>query len=77
MYGSEKIKEHNRAADEQRYVVLKPSQFDDFEVISMIEKVPTFSRNSNFKEELERVGRPQYTPSYPRRGESSEAMIEF
>ncbi len=76
VYGTEKMKEHYRASDEQRYVVLKPSQFDDFEVITMIEKVPTFSRNSNFKDELEKIGQPM-RPTYTPKSENSGSVIEF
>lgn len=52
MYGTEVIKEHNRSADKARYAVLHPSQFDDLDVIDMIEKVPTFNRKTGFNLKL-------------------------
>lgn len=58
VYGHEKMKEHSRASDEQRYVVLKPSQFDDFEVIDMLEKVAVLNRMPGFKNELDKIGQP-------------------
>lgn len=69
IYGSEKIKEHYRASDETRYVVLKPSQFDDLDVISMLESHKAFNRSPAFKEELNKLGQPDKTPRQP---ESSE-----
>lgn len=61
IYGKEKIQEHSRAYDEQRYVVLKESQFDDFDVIAMLEKVPTLNRMPGFKEELDKLSHPNRT----------------
>lgn len=58
VYGHEKVKDHIRASDEMKYIVLKPSQFDDFEVISILEKSPTFNRAPGVKEEIEKLGQP-------------------
>lgn len=57
IYGHDKIKEHIRASDELKYVVLKPSQFDDFEVIAALEREPAFNRPPGFKEKLDRIGK--------------------
>ena len=59
VYGHDKTKEHFRASDELKYVVLKPSQFDDFEVISMLEKTPAFGRAPGFKDEINKIGQPE------------------
>lgn len=81
VYGHERIKEHTRASDELKYVVLKPSQFDDFEIIALLEKVPTFNRAPGFKEQLENVGAApvqRAQPRQPQRDEDSGAnMITF
>lgn len=53
MYGHDKAKEHFRASDEMKYVVLKPSQFDDFDVISLLEKTPTANRAPGFKDQID------------------------
>lgn len=59
VYGHDKTKEHFRASDELKYVVLKPSQFDDFEVISLLEKTPAFGRAPGFKDEINKIGQPE------------------
>ena len=38
-----------------KYVVLKPAQFDDQEVIAILERTPAFNRDSRFKEQLNKV----------------------
>lgn len=58
VYGHDKTKEHFRASDEMKYVVLKPSQFDDFDVIAMLESTPAFGRAPGFKDELNKIGQP-------------------
>ena len=56
VYGHEKVIRHKRFSDEMKYVVLKPSQFDDFEAISLLEKHPTFNRAPGIKTQLENTG---------------------
>ena len=63
IYGHEKIKEHYRASDETRYVVLKPSQFDDLDVIALLESHKAFNRSPGFKEELNKIGQASAQPS--------------
>ncbi len=72
VYGVEKMKEHLRASDELRYVVLKPSQFDDFDVIAMLEKTPVFSRHPGFKDELDKIGQPVRVAERPREAENTD-----
>lgn len=72
VYGEKKMREHSRASDEQRYVVLKPSQFDDFEIIDRVEKVPTFTRTPGFKVELEKIGQPSRAAERSRESEHKE-----
>lgn len=58
VYGAETVKEFSRASDENRYVVLKPSQFDDHDVIALLEAHRAYMRPTTFKEEINRVGQP-------------------
>ena len=44
-----------REMAKMRYAVLTPDQFDDHNVIAMIEKAPTFTRAPRFNEELKKV----------------------
>lgn len=63
MYGHDKAKEHFRASDEMKYVVLKPSQFDDFDVISILEKTPTANRAPGFKDQIDNNSKTKNTES--------------
>lgn len=51
-YGDKKVKENSRATDEGRYIVLKPSQFDDLDVIAIFEKHRTFNRPTSYRNEI-------------------------
>ncbi len=79
IYGHEKIKEKNRASDETRYVVLKPSQFDDLDVIAKLENSKAFNRAPGFKEELNRIGQtdPKPRPSDTREIDRGATPITF
>ena len=57
MYGEEKMKEKQREANRLKYAVMKPEQFDNLEVIALIESVPTFHRDKEprFKERLQEI----------------------
>lgn len=55
MYGSDKVIKQRRNAAKMKYAVLKPSQFDDHDVIARIESVPTYHRDSRFNNELSRI----------------------
>lgn len=62
-YGTDKVIKQRRNAAKMKYAILKPSQFDNHEVISLIESVPTFNRDPRFNEELSRLSNPEgYTP---------------
>lgn len=56
VYGNEQLSRQRRVADKLRYAVLTPDQFDNPEVIAMLERTPTFNRDSHFNERLERIG---------------------
>ncbi len=55
VYGADKVIKQRRNAARMKYAVLKPSQFDDHEVIALIESVPTYNRDSTFNNELQRI----------------------
>lgn len=78
-YGTDKVIRQRRTAARMKYAVLKPSQFDDHEVIALIESVPTFNRDPRFNDELQRVsegGRPKGEEK-PRTPERGGATISF
>ena len=56
-YGAEKITKHTHVLACAKYVVLEPTQFDDDEIIRMIESVPAYNRDAKFKENLKKVGK--------------------
>ena len=77
VYGTDKLTKQRRNTARLKYAVLKPSQFDDHEVIAMIEKVPTYNRDPRFNDELKRVSEHD-TGMSERRGErSSGDTISF
>ena len=55
IYGTDKVMKQRRNAARMKYAVLTPDQFDDHNVIAMIEKSPTFTRAPRFNEELKKV----------------------
>lgn len=55
VYGSDKLKEQERDAARIKYAVLKPSQFDDFEAIAILERTPTYGRPQRVLDELRRM----------------------
>lgn len=55
IYGKEKLKEQERETARIKYAVLKPSQFDDHEVIALLERTPTYNRPQQIREEFKRL----------------------
>lgn len=55
VYGTDRLTKQRRNTARLKYAVLKPSQFDDYEVISLIEKRPTYNRDPRFNDELKRI----------------------
>ncbi len=81
VYGIEKLKEQEREAARLKYTVLKPSQFDDHEVIALLERTPTYTRPQRVREELRKLGEnPELTVERrtPKRDENpSGSQITF
>lgn len=52
VYGTDKVAEHNQKIANAKYVVLTPSQYDDDEVILLMEKSPAFNRDPKIRESV-------------------------
>ena len=61
MYGADKLAKQVRDAAKVKYAVLSPEQFDDHEVIAMLERTPTFNRNPRFNVELRKLAHGEET----------------
>ena len=55
-----------------KYAVLTPDQFDDHEVIALIEGVPAFNRDPHFQEELRKISSPEISSSPESKKEDRE-----
>ncbi|MCH5230192.1 MAG: cell division protein FtsZ [Muribaculaceae bacterium] len=55
IYGNDKVMKQRRNAARMKYAVLTPDQFDDHQVIAMIENNPTFTRPPRFNDELKKL----------------------
>lgn len=55
IYGADKLKQQIRDANRAKYAVLDPSQYDDHEVVALLERVPTFTRDQYTLDELRKV----------------------
>ena len=65
IYGKDKLKEQERETARLKYAVLKPTQFDDDEVIALLWRTPTHNRPQYVKDELRRLGEAQDAPVQP------------
>lgn len=52
VYGVDKLTKQIRDVARIKYAVLQPSQFDDHEIIAMLERTPTYNRDPGFNEQL-------------------------
>ncbi|MCM1005539.1 MAG: cell division protein FtsZ [Prevotella sp.] len=57
-YGKDKILTHNQEMARSKYVVLKPSQFDNDEVIALFDKIPAYNRDTNTATAMRMMGTP-------------------
>lgn len=55
MYGAEKLKQQIQDANKAKYAVLDPSQYDNHEVVALLERIPTFNREPHFLDELRKI----------------------
>ena len=72
IYGTEKVIKQRRNIFKLKYAVLTPDQFDDHEVISMLEKSPAYTRTSKFNEELKKISSGSHPRELPREKENQE-----
>lgn len=72
IYGSDKVMKQKRNAAKMKYAVLTPDQFDDHQVIAMIENSPTFTRAPRFNEELKKVSEGVLVDSVKSEKESAD-----
>ncbi len=74
MYGAEKLMQQIQDANRAKYAVLDPSQFDDHEVVALLERIPTFSRDSKYLDELRKISdkKEKQTPSYLKPSKSDD-----
>lgn len=56
VYGIDKVNVKRRKAARQKYAVLRPSQFDDHEVIALLERTPAFKRDPRINREIATAG---------------------
>lgn len=55
VYGEEKVKKQQQLAAKLKYAVLKPWQFDDHDVIALLERIPIHKRPADFSIQLENI----------------------
>lgn len=65
VYGADKVTQWQRDATKNRYAVLKPSQFDNHEVIALLEHTPAYNRDPRFNEELQRIAQGLPADDHP------------
>ena len=63
MYGHEKMATQMKIANKVKYAVLLPSQFDDMEVISMLERTPAYNRDPRFNSDLKQLAEAMANPA--------------
>ncbi len=82
VYGVDKVIKQRRNAAKMKYAVLKPDQFDDHEVIALIESVPTYNREPRFNETLndlskKTAGRDSHADGKQEPGEETITFGDF
>lgn len=65
IYGMDKIQQQLRDANRAKYAVLDPSQYDNPQVVALLERIPTFSRDPQFLDELRRLSSGKDTARQP------------
>ena len=65
IYGEEKILKQKQDAAKVKYVVLTPDQFDNPDVVTLLERTPAFNRSPRFNEELKQLGNAMNAPEKP------------
>ena len=81
-YGQDKIMAQAQDAAKARYMVLTLDDYDNDEVVDLIERTPTFGRDQRFRETIKSViSNAQETsnipPTIPAINKSSQSTISF
>lgn len=71
VYGRDKLRTQKIDAMKMKYAVLKPSQFDDHEVIALIERTPAYNRHASFNATLDKLSDGDGLPQQPQKEEDS------
>lgn len=77
IYGKEKVIKQRRQAVKIKYAVLQPSQFDDHEVIALLESVPAYNRDPRFNEKLKQLSTPSVEDSRDEEHDTPSEAISF
>ena len=67
LYGADTIIQQRQDSARNKYTVLEPGQFDDHEVITLLERTPAFNRDPKFNESLKRISQPDLRQEEPRK----------
>ena len=63
IYGEEKLLKQLHDAAKVKYAVLSPEQFDNPEVITLIERTPAYNRSPKFNDTLKQLSRGESAPA--------------
>ncbi len=77
VYGPDMINKQRRRQAKMKYAVLKPEQFDDHEVIALIENTPTYNREPRFNDLLRKVSEHHEPDTRDEIGEGTTETITF
>lgn len=55
IYGAEKLQQQLHDANRAKYAVLDPSQYDNHDVVALLERIPTFGRDPIILDELKKI----------------------
>lgn len=78
VYGPDAMKKKNTTTAKVKYAVLSPEQFDNDDVILLLEKTPAFNRDQKFKEKLKSFSHPSHSPApHKNTNESATGTLEI
>ena len=64
IYGSEKMTQQIHDAAKVKYAVLEPDQFDNSEVVTLLERTPAYNRSPRFNESLKKIASSKEEETY-------------
>lgn len=79
LYGAGKLNEQLRNALKAKYAVLQPAQYDNHEVVALMERMPTLNRSQQFLEEIRKTGdgKEIKTPRTTQKDNNNADIITF